>query len=314
MKVVIPFAVYNDNNPNMPGLNYDEALNTYYKCMCVAFASIKINNPTLSLQLTTNTLPPVKYCEILTKIGVSIRITPFTFLPDFLRLKKYRTSFYLFDAISNENTNNLYLDPDIICVSPIELTKSEEKCVGGLIMEFDENSDVNGISPRSASLIYADFEKTALSNHSHLGGEILYVPGAKHQELNNKIRALWAYNNKLAENGKNYLTTEEHFLSCLFSTENFFNLNHIALRIWTTRLSKFSEGGKFNPLELPIWHLPGEKFRAFQMIFEQFDLDNWELNVNSKNFHQSCMRLVKYSYPKGTQLVSHVLRTFKNKF
>ena len=311
MKVVIPFAVYNDINPNIPNFSYDEALDAYYKCICVAFGSIKINNPLIYLQLSTNMPPPRRYSEILTKMGVSIRIIPFTFLPDLLKLNKYRTSFYLFDAILNEETNILYLDPDIICVSPIKLTRDEENCLGGLILEFNDNADVNGISPRNASLIFAKYANKIINKHRHIGGEILYIPAEKHKEMNEKIRALWEYNNKLAQNRSDFLTTEEHIISCLFSSEKYFNLKHIALRIWTTRISKFSEGGKFNPLELPIWHLPSEKFGAFPIIFEQFDFDDWELKVSPNDFRQSCMRVVKHINFPGAKLVSRILGSLK---
>jgi len=306
--VVIPFALSPDTNPNLPSSTPSDTVNIYFRCICVSFASIRLNNPSIELQLTTNLQPPDNYLKILSTIGVAIQIIPFTFEPYYLSLKKYRTSFFIFDAIKNQDSNTLYIDPDVICTGSIKFKEFEDEFLGGLVLDFPSKNEINGISPQDAELIFSQLNQKSLNFYQHIGGELIYIPISKKRHLIDKLETLWNLNNDLARRGHKFLPTEEHFFSCLFSTEPFHNLDYLGLRIWTTYFNRFSEGGIFQPTSLPLWHLPAEKARCFVLLFNEFEKLNWETETDSESFRKLVLQNIKYKFPPGTRLFFRVLR------
>jgi len=269
MKIIIPFVQINAHNPNLSSRNFNSALNTYFECIVVAFASLKQWNPNLKLQLTTNLAVKSPYAYQLKKLNVDIKIVQYLHNPPIEFGETFRGCFYLFDAIMAENEDVLYIDPDVLCVGFIPLEIFEDCTIGALDLQFADNTEINGISPLEARTIYSQLStKQVEEPHKHFGGEAIYVSKVIKDSLVSDIDSLWNANVSAGISGKKFLPTEEHMLSLIFSNYSIKNLNFLILRIWTTMRYRKTEGGildKHNPI---LWHLPSEKSFGFHKAYK----------------------------------------------
>lgn len=269
MKVVIPFVQIEAYNPNISRYKKSASKETYFECMLVAFYSLRFWNPTLALQLTTNVAPNEIYRIQLEKLKVSIKYVNYSHNPPQSFGNRFRACFYIFDAMSAEvDEDVLYLDPDIYCAGPLNINKIFTTTISALHMNFPNSREINGITPEEAGNIYSGMHVgPSAKKHQHLGGEALFVPKKLSLEIIRRIDEIWHLNTMLSEDGKPYLTTEEHLLSVILGDYEVTNLSELILRIWTSPKYRVVEGGIFDANQLPIWHLPAEKSFGFHTAY-----------------------------------------------
>ena len=269
MKVVIPFAQVHANNPNLNVNARDSALETYFHCIVVAFASLRRWNPNLTLQLTTNLPISQHYVDLLNGFRVNIRIIDFSFNPPKQFGDMFRGCFYLFDAIAAEEDDVLYIDPDVYCIKQLPKDIFLTQHIGAICLNFPDNKNINGLTPRKAREIYVEMmSHPVIVNHVHYGGEAIFVPKNLHRKLISEIQQIWKKNIAAAISGKPFFTTEEHILSLVLRNYKVMNLNSVILRIWTTIKYYRVEGGKPNSERLSLWHLPAEKSYGFKTAYD----------------------------------------------
>ena len=290
MKVVIPFVQIDAHNPNLSSRNFSSALNTYFKCIIVAFASLRQCNPNLKLQLTTNLEVKEPYKDQLNKLNVDIKIVKYIHNQPSEFGETFRGCFYLFDAIIAENEDVLYIDPDVFCVGSIPLDFFEDCVIGALDLQFADSKVINGISPVEARKIYSQLlTKHVGKSHKHFGGEAIYISQSIKNSLVSDIDKLWIANISASKKGEKFLTTEEHILSLIFSNYSITNLDFLILRIWTTTRYRKIEGGIFEKQNPILWHLPSEKsfgfHKAYQLILNN-KLFRYNSELASRNYYR----------------------------
>jgi hypothetical protein len=302
MKVVIPFVQIKSHNPNVRTNDFDTNLDTYFKCIVVSFTSLRFWNPTLTLQLTTNLHLPKIYAKQLEDIGVHTKIIAYDHNPPISFGDTFRGCFYLIDAIGAENENALYLDPDILCVKPIPISEIAIDSIAALDLKFDDQKQINGISPREARILSSKFsEKKFDKVHKHYGGEAIYIPQSLKKNILAEIEEIWLGNKRSAADGRLFLPTEEHIFSIAFSSYAVEDLNSIILRIWTTLKYSKAEGGDLDVTRLSLWHLPAEKshgFRKAYRLYERGELFTKEKNGSNINFMISLFNVNKPYFKK----------------
>jgi hypothetical protein len=269
MKVVIPFVQIEAHNPNLQSKNRYSQIDAYYRCIVVSFASFRRRNPSLKLQLTTNSLPAEPFASQLEKLHVEIKIVSYAHNPPEEFGDTFRGCFYLFDAINAEMGDALYVDPDVFCTRPITQSQIIGENIGALDLGFDSTKQINGISPDEAKEIYTSL--TGLqspASHKHYGGEAIFIPKGLIGRLQSDIRNLWNLNLIASRNGQRFLPTEEHLLSLIFANYQVRNLATSILRIWTTVRYTEVEGGKRSEIfKICLWHLPAEKSFGFKTAY-----------------------------------------------
>lgn len=280
MFITIPFAQIDAENPNIQKKLSNTQLEIYFKNIVVCFASLRAFNKTLKLQLVTNKQLREPYSLILEKLDVEIKYIPFNFEPPEILGKRFKGCFYILDTINDMSESTLFIDPDVICMNPIDLqdleAKASERSIGVLNLNFSENQNVNGISHAQAIEIYNSLTGQNSKLSFHIGGEAFFLPIEMKNDFLIPLLNYW--NKSFMSDISKILPTEEHIFSVLVNSYNTFELNDMILRIWTSKSYRATEGGRFTTM-LPLWHLPAEKTRGFLKIYEKLIDQNGEVDL-----------------------------------
>jgi hypothetical protein len=320
MKIVIPFVQITAHNPNIGRRTKSSTLDTYLRCIIVAFYSLRHFNPDCELQLTTNKELPEPYNSQLISIGVSTIIIEYIHNPPAVFGDSFRGCFYLFDAIIAEEESALFIDPDIYCSKKIPLEIFTGNTPAALNMKFEQEREVNGLNLFKAREIFAILLKLPpVNSHNHLGGEAVFIPKQFRNKFIADFERIWQANTKCSIEGKEFLTTEEHIISLALSNDFVIDLDEIILRIWTDTKYRRIEGGTFNPEKIPLWHLPAEKsygfYKAYKLASRNklFDSHNEEelQNIVLKLFNIDRSR-IETQFSKFLTLVEYRLDIFFN--
>lgn len=283
IEIAIPFVRVESINPNIREQDYEKALETYYKCICVSFFALRKFNPIIKLIFITNCKPNDRYLALLNSYGVELKLIEYSFMPPDHFGKIFKGSFYLLDAILNQENQTLYLDPDILCVREIPFQTLNHNLMF-LQMPFDEKENINGITRLQAHEIFKKFSKKNSSFiQKHIGGECIFVQNLT-EELKSEILKLWKFNIVLARKNEDFLTTEEHFLSVIAGENIFRDLNFMTARIWT--------GFKYRLIpptavlrNLSLLHLPAEKSSGFIWLFRMIEkYPHFMMKMNERVF------------------------------
>lgn len=282
MIIAIPFAQIEAENPNIQKKLSNDQLEIYFKNIIVCFASLRTFNKTLKLQLITNKHLVEPFSSILAKLNVEIKYISFDFEPPEILGNRFKGCFYILDGIKEMSESTLFIDPDVICMNPIDLNylegKASERSIGILNLKFSASKEVNGVSHAQAIEIYNSLTGLNSKIGFHAGGEAFFLPIEMKNEF---LMLLFDYWNKSlsVEKRSKILPTEEHIFSVLIHNFHTFELNNTILRIWTSKSYRATEGGEFT-IFLPLWHLPAEKTRGFLKIYEKLVIQNKEIDVS----------------------------------
>lgn len=276
MQIVIPFAQVDALNPNLPEANLNESIAKYFRCIAVACYSFRFHNPMVRIIVVTNYDIEKNFQEILESLNIEIEILPFTYNPPIEFGQNFRGCFYIFDALENLKDDSLIIDPDVICLENLDqfFEKISDK-ISVFKPGFSANKIINGISPNMASEIYSQYtNQSHFHPAEHIGGEAIYIPKKSMDKFAKEISDFWKWNIRRAMESLPYLTTEEHIFTVLLRDTEHDSLSPYISRIWTSRKYKEIEGAVQDINKLALWHLPSEKNRGFQSLFNSLFTNN----------------------------------------
>ncbi len=303
MKIVIPFVQIPAHNPNISQRSKTSTLDTYLRCIFVAFYSLRHYNPDCELQLSTNKALPEPYSSQLSSIGVSTVIIEYKHNPPAVFGDSFRGCFFLFDAIIAEEESALFVDPDIYCSKKIPIEIFMGDTPAALNMKFEQEREVNGLNLFKAREIFTNLLKLPpVKSHDHLGGEAVFIPKKIRKKFIADIESIWEANTKSSIEGKEFLTTEEHIISLVLSNDSVIDLCGIILRIWTDTKYRRIEGGTFKPEKISLWHLPAEKSYGFYKAYKLASTNRLFYSRNEEEMEHLVLKLFNIDRsPIGTQ-------------
>lgn len=252
----------------------------YYENICVAFTSLRIFNPDVSLVLFTTGKVPEIYSEKLSLINVEIRNVKANFIFPKDKTNKFLGSLFILDCIINQTRSTLYLDPDVICLSSLNsLRLTDNDIIVFETQDFVENED----SLKKISAFLSEHSNFQVNKMKYFGGEFFFIPQNRLDEIKCNIKRIWNSNLLVLHSNGNHLQTEEHFLTLalhnLRSVESTESIN----RLWTTR--SYRKIPKDYD-KLTLIHLPAEKDQGISKLFRIIYLQQAEPNLeifSSKN-------------------------------
>jgi hypothetical protein len=295
MQIVIPFAQIDAVNPNLPGKDLKSTVMNYLRCIAVSCQSFRQMNPKIRIVVITNQPIENEIVKILLSLNVEIEITPFRFNPPSSFGDKFRGCFFFFDALQTLNADSLIIDPDVICLENLdEIARNIKKNIAVFRPSFSANKIINGISPNHANKIYGEFIGRKIGTEPrHIGGEAIFFPKDSIKQFMLELITFWEWNIERAKKGQDFLTTEEHILTCLLSKTSCDSLSPYISRIWTTKRYREIEGEVRDLQKLILWHLPSEKAQGFQTIFKSAFVNNSSISALSfdREFYLKSMNL-----------------------
>jgi hypothetical protein len=262
--VAIAFArVDPEQNPNVAST--DPAV--YTRAMLVAFASARRWNPEMPLVLVTDAPVDAAYAPAFAELGVETRLTPFHHRPPEGFTSRFAASAYQLDAIQACAEATVFLDPDMVCVRSLTSLTTEVGLdrVGALPIHYAVDHDVNGLSRRQAEPIHVALGEPA-KIPVHYGGECYAVPGTLRGDLLVRCELAWDDSLDRWRAGLPHFVTEEHVLSFALRGLDVVSLEPYVKRIWTAARHRNVTGSEY---ELSLWHVPAEKGRGFDVLFDQ---------------------------------------------
>jgi hypothetical protein len=280
MKISIPFAQTDAENPNVLDKTQSQQTEIYMKNIIVCFASLRKFNPNIKLQLITN--KEVRIERILQKLEVELTYVPFTFDPPERIGKRFKGCFYIFDGILAMTESTLFIDPDVLCMHSLDthFFNSLERAhkIGALDLYFPANKEVNGLTHLEAIANFSRVSGKQIQENFHVGGEAFFLPISLKKTFLNEV--INYFNIAKLNPQDSFLPTEEHIFSVLLPLFKYSKMNHIVNRIWTSKSYRKIEGGSFEQ-GLPLWHLPAEKTRGFLDVYNLIleDKSNLDLDI-----------------------------------
>lgn len=293
--VVIPFAhVDHTQNPNIPKNQLDSQSEIYFRSMAAAFASARRWSPDVRLVLLTDGDPHPVSNDLFAAAGVEVRRRPFKHMPPAGFLPYFAGSLYMLDALAEfDGQSTLYLDPDILCVAPLDpLFELGARGVAALPIEYPPTYPVNGLSRTGAGALHELLGQPGPAAPVHYGGECYVVPQAASREVHDRTEAAWQWSQQRWQAGETHFFTEEHLLSYTLAGMDTQSLSPYAKRIWTTSRFRNVEGDEDSLL---LWHLPAEKGKAMDAIFAvASDAGSWFWTADSAEFKHRVGHLANF--------------------
>jgi len=270
----VAFAPVDDaQNPNVRRSGGDPA-EPYYRAMTVAFASMRRWNPDLALRLITNVEPPQQHAAAMELLQVAVVEAPFDHRPPRGFYPMFAGSLYQLDAMrAASDTSTLFIDPDILCIRPIDaMLAGPDGEVGVLPLPYPDDEDVNGLTARQAGELHGLLGEPVLAA-DHYGGECFAVPASESELILERAERAWRLSLERFEQGSTRFTTEEHLLNFALRRVNTRSLEPYVRRIWTTPRHRTVDG---HESDLTLWHLPAEKGRGFRALHKfAVDTESW---------------------------------------
>jgi hypothetical protein len=255
-------------NPNIMSISDSETAKTYYEMIFVTFFSLRKYNHGANLFLYTTEIPPSRYLQQLTEIDVLIKIVDFAHKPPIGYAKRFLGSFYLLDAIiAQPNVDCLYLDPDIICLKPLDEIFAQNTRIVAYPYGHGPNHDINGLTYGQSVTITNEIVKNdgnSRQEYTFYGGGFHYIPQSRHTELVSAINDFYKHSLERFRNGATYYTTEEHLLSAAYSRFGVSQASSIMKVVWTAPRYRRVSGTE---MTFPLLHFPAEKEHGFKRTY-----------------------------------------------
>lgn len=282
--VAIPFVrVGASQNPNLASRDGRDPVESYFRAMTVAFASIRRWHPTANLEFISNADPHAAYAEEFNRLGVEVKHVPFDHRPPEGFAQRFTASLYLLDALGSLSADEtVVIDPDVLCVGPLDQMLGEvEGKVGVLRMDYPIEANVNGISRKVAGELHNLLGERGESPE-HYGGEVYVIPIAALEIILARCEEAWVLTLERHAGGLTKFMTEEHILSYAVRGTAFHALNNHVRRVWTAHRFRKVNGAESS---LTLWHLPAEKDRGFETLYRvAVNHDSWFWNAPRKEF------------------------------
>lgn len=319
--------------PQLAYVKPQERRLVFWKCALVFFCSSIQVNPRLSHYLYTNDESPPKIdgvdcADFLQRRGVEVIFSRFDrFMPSKSFGTIFHNNFYklhvLYEMSRAISGELLLMDSDVVWTNPLPQTPLSNN--GQLVLypvfrtRADDERSPTGISSRDLALIYAKLDPHFTnSSLAWIGGEII---GGRHDDL----RAFTGDLEREFETWSQKFDPELHRFpnrSTIFDNDEFLLSYTVARyswpfrdaqaflkRIWTDNHG----GGNADDLSLSAWHLPNEKLRGIQVLFDDFSSS--DKRVPLERISAACgvpLRSLHYSEPGVLPMVRRfVVRLLK---
>ena len=266
---IFPSAGGNSADPNVQAI--------YWRCIAVLFASARINNPTLSLALFTNGVPPtldeINLGQLFDSLEVEVRQVPLTARLDQSKTPMWGNVLYFLDilesvaASAQDSQRFALLDSDVVVTAPLDplFDRLADCDFIGYAVDTTADIPVNGMTPREMAAIATASDGILRDTLTHFGGELFATSIAAWRREGPRFAELFAQ--AARDNGTAAaIRTEEHLWSIVLAQLGGRVMlgNDILKRIWTSPRYRTAEPGDEN---LPLWHLPAEKRFGFVDLF-----------------------------------------------
>jgi hypothetical protein len=244
----------------------------YLECVLVQSASLRLRDADCDIVLVTNAPARretigrygILLLERIGRYGVQILETEYSH-HDWAHSSSFFASHYVFDAIEAiGDENRLCLLVDVDCVwtdAPrVFAAAASAGAVGSIQLRYPPDLDITGYTPVTLAQLGTRLVGEEVEIEGWIGGELLAATGPQLRAL---MKASTSVEAAAAAAGMP-LNTEEQLLTLTsaLGRVRFASLNHVAGRIWTG--PRHAAVNPEHPLELGLWHLPGEKGTAFR--------------------------------------------------
>jgi hypothetical protein len=266
--VIIPFArgVAANQNPNARTSAAHSQEDAYACATAVTFASLRRWNPVAELSYFTNAdvnplcEPIFEACDVKTVRGRFVHEPPIGFTP------QHSGSLFILDAMAHfADIDGLYLDPDVLCVAPLNpLVAALQGRLGVLPMHVPPQEMVHGLTRQDMIELRGDLGRTT-DFTEFLGGEIYHIPASEAERIGGLAEIAFNRSLERFRSGQaHYYRTEEHIFSDLLQSLRTVSLEPYIRRIWTGSKLRTVRGDES---DLLLWHLPYEKVRGFAELY-----------------------------------------------
>lgn len=244
----------------------------YLECALVQVASLRLRSADCDIVFVTNVAQRraaigdhgTRLLDSILDYGAEIRYAEYDHRT-WARSPSFYSSHYVFDAIdavADEGRLCLLTDVDCVWIDPARVFVAAGKldAIGSVQLIYPPDFDLSGLSPTSLGRLGGRLGGNAVAVKEWIGGELLTGTGSQLAELGRAASVLEAE----AAAAGTPLTTEEHLLTLAHTLGRvyFGSLNDVGGRIWTG--PRHGAVNPERPLELGLWHLPGEKGLAFR--------------------------------------------------
>jgi len=274
--------------PNSWTLTSNAMFNTYYKCMIVSFASIRRSAPDALIWLFTNGDIPAPFNDHLMSLGVEVKSCDTTYQTNTAVIQSHPGCLYLMDVLNFISQNGVplsargvvFLDPDTVIrqsLAPLEDELQNFPLVA-YDMGIEPTAEWNGQT--RASLTAALKAMASPSTHQCVtayGGEFVALRPDMLAKMAAHVDEFWQW---YIADGMGLIgpgLTDEHLITVGIASmaDPVTDASPWIKRIWTADVYSNVDGSESG---IPIWHLPSEKRRGFQRLF-----DSW---VASRGFNE----------------------------
>ena len=273
--VCVAFAnVAPEQNPNIRVRSTHDVRDIYLRSLVVCFASLRRWNSDLHLRLVVNAPIETWVHRRLADFRVEVEVTPFDHEPPPDFYPRFAGSLFLLDVLSlHADEHTLYLDPDVLCVGPIhEAFAHSSGRVGVLPIEYEPQEVVNGLSLLDSQEIHESLGAEGVPT-VHYGGEALILEGELRGVVLQRCEIAWQAALDFFRLGRPTFTTEEHILNFALRDLPTYDISDQIKRVWTTSRYRNVDGYE---ADLVLWHLPAEKGRGFDRVYQSCLLpDSW---------------------------------------
>ena len=245
----------------------------YLECVLVQCASLRLRNVDCDIVFVTNARRAgsalgragSRLLRAIEDYGVEIREAEYQ-RRSWARVPMFFASYYVFDAIEAlGGDDRLWLLTDVDCVwidapTVFAAAAGAGEAVGSIQIGYPPDWDIIGYTPTSLGDLAGRLSGRPTRVEGWIGGELITATGLQLRAL---MQAVIGAEAEAASIGFP-LNTEEQLLSLVYALGRvrFANLNAVAGRIWTG--PRHGAVNPAHPLELGLWHLPGEKGLAFR--------------------------------------------------
>ncbi|WP_417877415.1 hypothetical protein [Vibrio sp.] len=287
MKKVIATPFYYSSNTTFVN-SKNKSFEIYHNCIIQLFSQIKsLSKEEFDLMLFVNKDINSVFRDQLSTIGVRIVIVEDCKYSDENNIKnKFPGCLFLLDSIRKVQKMSLgdvlFLDSDIFVNKPIDLKLMFNDKVSFYTIPYENHRKVNGRSVlelNSDSVINMKHNK---SNVEYCGGEYVYIPRNKLDDVCERVEFWFDYYNSVKAS-----ITEEHILSQvkhdLIDDSCSISEQMILKRVWNTGRFNNIEGNEKNYILL---HMPAEKDKGFKLTTDKIK-NNKLISLNDFNLYRN---------------------------
>ncbi|WP_419995435.1 hypothetical protein [Streptomyces boninensis] len=272
---------------------------TYYRCMVVAYASLRRFNPRADLVLVTTEPLPGPFAAEFACLGVEVLTVPFRHCPPAEFGRGWETSLYLIDALQalRDRPGTLVLsDPDQLCVRPLDALL--ERCAGRVGVQGERLADLQ--KPTSdktreyrqvSAEVHAELGEPD-PEHNFYGGHFYAIPDRLLGTLLDRLEKVYAHSLARFEQGRPWLWTDEHMMNFALRKLPLAEMSADVRSIPTAPWRRFLTDRQ-TILGLTLWHLIHEKDLGFQRLHPPaLDAESWFWSAGDEEFRSRAGRIL----------------------